>query len=75
MEQHVMQNAVKIKKLHGVTEDGEDRKIIVTHVTIRQSIFFMIMKLLVLEVIAASAVVILHIYFFSTSLPDTAIKT
>ena len=70
-----MANAVKIKKLHGSSAVGEEQKIAVTHLTIRQSIFFMIMKLLVLEVFAAFGIVCLHLYFYSTKLPDEVIKS
>src|SRR3989344_8316511 len=47
------------------TENTNERTIVVTHVTIRQSIFFLVMKLIVIEVVAGIAVAIFHTIILS----------
>lgn len=48
------------EKMMGTEGTGEKKQIIVTHVTIRQSLFFLVLKLLVVEAIAAVGVVLFH---------------
>lgn len=57
-------------KMLGVINDDQDRKIIVTHVTIRQSIAVLLFRLVVLEIIAATGVVLFHSLIISTSIAD-----
>jgi hypothetical protein len=59
-------NSLKTKIL-GLTTQGSERKIIITHVTIRQSIFFLVMKLITLEALAALGVIVFHALLFSAS--------
>jgi|GEM_PF-1402612 len=61
------------KMLHVVQADGP-RQIAVTHVTIRQSITFLVGKLIVIELIAAIGVIVLHTLFISTDVADVAEK-
>lgn len=48
---------IEREKLLGVVKLGKNPQIIVTHVTIRQSIFFLIVKLFAIEILAAAALV------------------
>ncbi len=50
-----------VQKLKGT----EGNKIVVTHITIRQSIFFLLLKLIIVELIAAAALITFHVLFFS----------
>jgi len=52
-----------VKKLAEV----KDGKIFVTHITIRQSIFFLVLKLIAVELVAAAALIAFHVLFFSPS--------
>jgi len=61
------------KMLHVVQAEGP-RQIAVTHVTIRQSITFLVGKLIVIELIAAIGVIVLHTLFISTDVADVAEK-
>jgi hypothetical protein len=50
-----------VKKLESV----KDGKIFVPHITVRQSIFFLVLKLIVVELVAAAVLIGFHTLFFS----------
>ncbi len=58
------------EKILGVINDDQERKIVVTHVTIRQSIIILLVRLVVLEMLAAVGVVIFHALIISTNITD-----
>ncbi|MDO8269157.1 MAG: PH domain-containing protein [Candidatus Levybacteria bacterium] len=58
------------EKLLGVIRKDEDHKIIVTHITIRQSIFFLVLRLLTIEAIATTAVIVFHTLLFTPQISD-----
>jgi hypothetical protein len=54
--------ALKIEKMNKVMSvDKDDKRIYVDHVTIRQSIFFLLLKLLTLEILAAIGLVLFYV--------------
>lgn len=53
----------------GVTDDNGKKQIIVSHITIRQSIFFLHLRLVALEIIAGLGLIILLMMSFSHELP------
>jgi membrane protein YdbS with pleckstrin-like domain len=63
------------EKMLGVVNDNQSKRIIVTHVTIRQSISLLLFRLVVLEVIAAVGVIFFHSLFVSTNIADIANHT
>lgn len=63
-------NTKEKMKVLGLNEGREEKKIFVTHVTIRQSISFLIFRLIVLEIISA----VLIIFFYSSLVPTGIIK-
>lgn len=48
------------QKMLSLVKEAGERKIVVTHLTIRQSIFFLLLKLIVIELIAAILVILFH---------------
>ncbi|CAN5129979.1 hypothetical protein BH09PAT1_BH09PAT1_4460 [soil metagenome] len=50
-----------------IASDSEAGRIYLTHVTVRQSIFFLVLKLFVLEVLAAVGIVIFHSVLFASN--------
>lgn len=50
------------QKIIGISNEGKTKKIIVTHVTIRQSIFFLLLKLFLIEILAALSILIYLVY-------------
>lgn len=58
------------EKMLAVEKEGNESKIVVTHVTIRQSISFLVLKLILLEAFAAGAVIAFHSLFLSTTIAD-----
>ncbi len=48
------------EKLLGVVQNDDGKNIVVTHVTIRQSISFLVLRLLAIEIITAIAIVFFH---------------
>jgi membrane protein YdbS with pleckstrin-like domain len=58
------------EKILGTTDDDQKKRIVVTHVTIRQSISVLLLRLIMLEVIAAIAVILLHTLVVSTGITD-----
>ncbi|MEX2028436.1 MAG: PH domain-containing protein [Candidatus Curtissbacteria bacterium] len=62
---------VQDKKLLGITKNGEERKILVTHVTIRESITFLFLRLVILEVITAVCIILFHLFIVSPGVIDT----
>ena len=56
---------VEKKKIAGIVKKGKRQLINVTHVTIRESISFLLFRLIVLEVIAASLVIVLRAAYLS----------
>lgn len=60
------------EKILGITNREEKKesegKITVTHITIRQSIFFLVLKLFALELFAAFAVIIFHVFIISPNI-------
>ena len=65
---NVAHKTEKINKLGSATE--EENRIYITHITIHESIFMLLLKLFVIEVAAAVAVIIFHIILFSTNAPE-----
>ena len=59
----------KMKTL-GLNEEGDERKIVVSHVTIRQSISFLIFRLIVLEIISSALIIL----FYSTLVPTGIVE-
>lgn len=60
------------EKILGIINDNQDRKIVVTHVTIRQSISVLLLRLVLLEILAATGVVLFHTLIISTNITDIA---
>lgn len=56
------------EKLLGVIKHDDEHKIVVSHVTIRQSIFFLVIRIMAIELIAATALITFHIFFFNPQL-------
>lgn len=65
-----MNNNKDKTKILGLKEEGNEKKIFVSHVTIRQSISFLILRLIVLEIISGALV----IFFYSTLVPTGIIE-
>lgn len=59
------------EKLLGVNENGGKKEIVVSHITIRQSIFFLHLRLVALEIIAALGLILLLTISFSYDLPTS----
>ncbi|MEK7517710.1 MAG: PH domain-containing protein [Patescibacteria group bacterium] len=57
-------------KMLGLKEDGEEKKIFVSHVTIRQSISFLIFRLIALEIISG----VLIVFFYSILVPTGIVE-
>ena len=55
-----MANLEYKEKMLGVVGDKDDKKIVITHVTIRQSISFLVLRLLLIEVLAAITIIVFH---------------
>lgn len=62
-----MDTARKREKISSIERRGDELKIVVTHITIRQSIFFLLMKLILLELFAALVFIISQSLYFSPS--------
>ena len=58
------------EKLLGVTDVDKVRKIVISHVTIRQSISFLVLKLLVIEALAAVSIIIFHSVLLKTNIKE-----
>ncbi len=56
-------------KMMGLTEDAGKTQIVVSHITIRQSIFFLHLRLVALEAISALGLIIFLFIVFSRNLP------
>lgn len=52
--------------------EGNNKVITITHVTIRQSIFFLLLKLILIEGVAAFGLILFHVLFFSTEVIEVA---
>lgn len=59
-------------KMASLSRSNPEHEIVVTHVTIRQSIFFLILKLIFIELLAALFVVGFHTLLFSTDIISSA---
>ena len=57
-------------KVLGLEQEGDENKIVVSHVTIRQSISFLMFQLIVLELISGAII----IFFYSTLVPTGIIE-
>jgi hypothetical protein len=53
------------QKLQALTQIGNEQQIVVTHLTVRQSIFFLLLKLFILEVASTIGTIILYSFFSS----------
>lgn len=53
------------EKIITFEKKGKSSSITVTHITVRQSIFFLVLKLLFLEIVAASAVITFYVFLSS----------
>jgi membrane protein YdbS with pleckstrin-like domain len=60
------------EKMLGVVGNGNDKKIVVSHVTIRQSIAVLLSRIIVIEIIAATGIVLFHTLLISTNITDVA---
>lgn len=58
------------KKLLGISKNG-DEQLIVSHLTIRESITFLVLRLLGLEAIAAIGIIVFHNLILSPAVRDT----
>lgn len=56
------------EKMLGVVKIDDKKKIVVTHITIRQSIFFLHLRLITIEVIAAFAIILVHSILLGTDI-------
>lgn len=56
------------EKILTFDKKNETGTITVTHITVRQSIFFLVLKLLFLETVAALAIIAFHLFLSSTSI-------
>lgn len=63
-----MNTVEKVLELEGKEKD--EKRIVVTHITIRQSIFFLVLKLFALELFAALFVIAFHLFIVSSSVLD-----
>jgi len=64
-------NVEEKTKMAGLSKIDPKHQIVVTHVTIRQSIFFLILRLIILEILAGVLVIVLHTILFSTDIVET----
>ncbi|MBI2049459.1 PH domain-containing protein [Candidatus Roizmanbacteria bacterium] len=65
-----MSNIALKSKMLGVEKNGRERSIIVSHVTIRQSISFLLLRLITVEVITAIGVILFLIFLISTDIRE-----
>lgn len=56
-------------KMMGLTEEDGKTQIVVSHITIRQSIFFLHLRLVALEIISALGLIVFLFVIFSRNLP------
>jgi len=71
MEENIVElPAVTKQKILGTTNHNRGKKIIVTHITIRQSISVLIFRMLLIELFTALAVILLHTLILSTEVRD-----
>jgi membrane protein YdbS with pleckstrin-like domain len=56
------------EKILSIERKGEKHQIVVSHLTIRQSIFFLVLKLLFLEAVAAAAMISFYIFIVSSGI-------
>lgn len=61
-------NSEQKAKLSSISERYLEHEIVVTHVTIRQSIFFLILKLMLIEMIAGLFIIGFHTLLFTTDI-------
>ncbi len=47
-------------KMIGITGDNKEKKITITHITIRQSITFLVLRILAIELLASIAIIMFH---------------
>lgn len=59
------------EKVISISKKDGNENIVVTHVTIRQSIFILILKIVIVELIAAIAIIIFHSFITSVGVRDT----
>lgn len=60
------------EKMLGVINESQITKIVVTHVTIRQSISILLLRLVLVEILSAVSVIIFHTLTISTNITDIA---
>lgn len=56
-------------KVISVANNGEQQMLYVSHVTIRQSIFFLLLKLIILEVFAGASIIAFNTFFNISNIP------
>ena len=66
-----MNNAKDKIKMLGLAPGDEGRKIVVSHVTIRQSISFLIFRLIALEIISAALIIIFYSFLVPTGVVES----
>lgn len=69
-----MANAEYKENIIGTIDIKNDRKIVITHVTIRQSIFFLVLKLLAIETLASVAIIVFHTLILRTDIKQIVDK-
>lgn len=56
------------EKMLGVIKDKDEKKIVVTHITIRQSITFLVLRLLLIELLSATGIIVFHTVLLTTEI-------
>ena len=59
-------------EMSGSTTEDDEKKIYVTHITIRQSISVLLLKLILIEIMATTAIILFHTFIISTNVVDVA---
>lgn len=63
-----MANLEYKEKMLGVIGNKEEKKIIITHITIRQSITFLVLRILTIELLASIAIIVFHTILLRTEI-------
>lgn len=58
------------EKMLGVIQDKHEKKIAITHITIRQSITFLVLRILAIEFLAAFSIIVFHTLLLRTEVRD-----
>lgn len=63
------------EKILSYTKKGRESTITVTHITVRQSIFFLLLKLLFLETVASTLIIGFHLFLSTSNLQNISQNT